>query len=132
MAGKFYRTASYSFGRGEYRMAAFMLHQPLENIYTSIFLVFTGYRPAIHNLAKLRKSTYSFSHLFSKVFDEQSADDMRLFSLLKNAYVSARYFEHYPITKAECQILMSRVKKLLIISRYVCKCRINNFGYETF
>lgn len=131
MARMFYSTASYNFGRGEYRMAAFMLHQTLENIYTSIYLVFTGYRPAIHNLAKLRKSTYGFSPLLSKVFNERHLEDMRLFSLVKNAYVSARYFEDFPITKLECQLLMSRIKKLIIISRYVCKSCINEFGAKT-
>ena len=127
MASIFYRTATYNFGRSEYRMAAFMLHQTLENIYTSIYLVFTGYRPAIHNLAKLRKSTFAFSPLLENVFNERNAEDMHLFSLVKNAYVSARYFEHFPITKLECQILMCRVKKLLIISQYICKKRIGKF-----
>jgi uncharacterized protein len=127
MASIFYRTATYNFGRSEYRMAAFMLHQTLENIYTSIYLVFTGYRPSIHNLAKLRKSTFAFSPLLEKVFSECNAEDMHLFSLVKNAYVSARYFEHFPITKLECQILMSRVKKLLLISQYICKKRIGEF-----
>ena len=49
----FYGQFEYAFKTGEYKIAAFELHQATERFYAAILLVFTNYRPKIHDLETL-------------------------------------------------------------------------------
>ncbi|OQP59984.1 hypothetical protein A3860_35005 [Niastella vici] len=104
--------------------AVFLLHQSAERFYNTIMLVFTGYKPKTHNLGKLLKMSREFSPELSTVFPNNSKNEIHLFTLLKKAYVDARYNDKYIITEEELTTLIEKVKKLQDIIERVCKNKI--------
>lgn len=120
----FCRSARFNLFRRELSLTAFLLHQSLEHAYTAIHLVFTGYRPTTHNLDKMRRYTSRFSAALAGVFPRHNEEENHLFYLLKTAYSRARYANDYAISEKECFILLSRVSRLLLIARCICRKHI--------
>jgi predicted nucleotidyltransferase/HEPN domain-containing protein len=104
--------------------SVFQLHQSAEGFYNTLILVFTGYKPKTHNLGKLVRMSREFSPELSTVFPNNSRTEIHLFTLLKKAYVDARYNDKYVITEDELSTLIERVKKLQEITEKVCKSKI--------
>lgn len=123
-ARAFCRSARFNLFRRELSLTAFLLHQSLEHAYTAVHLVFTGYRPTTHNLDKMRRYTSRFSTALAEVFPRHTKEENHLFYLLKTAYSRARYAHDYAISEKECFILLSRVSRLLLIARCICRKHI--------
>ena len=126
-AKEFYDHFTFAFDKRRYKSAAFMLHQATEHAYHAILLVFTGYKPKIHNIENLGRRTGSLNPEFLKIFPRKTKEEDRLFKLLKKAYVDARYKKSYRITKKELEHLASRVKKLHALTKKECKAKIEGF-----
>jgi HEPN domain-containing protein/predicted nucleotidyltransferase len=101
-------------------ISAFNLHQATEHAYTALILCFTGYKPKLHDLEKLGKQAVSLNPEFLVVFPNKTAEEKRLFDLLKRAYVEARYERNYKITAEELDWLGERVKKLHTLTERIC------------
>lgn len=123
-ARAFYRSAEFNYGRREWRVAAFLLHQAVEHMYQAILLAFTGYKPTTHNLDKLRRYTNRFSLELAMVFPRDSEREDDLFRLLLSGYVDARYKEDFTITGEEVGELLERAGRLVDIGERVC---LNHF-----
>jgi uncharacterized protein len=106
------------------KVSVFLLHQSAEGFYNIMILVFTGYKPKTHNLGKLLKMSRDFSPELLTVFPNNSKSEIHLFTLLKKAYVDARYNDKYVITEDELNALIERVKKLQEIAERICKSKI--------
>lgn len=122
-AHAFYNSALFNVQRHESRLAVFLLHQAAEHIYQAILLAFMGYKPCTHNLDKLRRYTHRFSVELALLFPRDRAGEERLFKLLLQSYVDARYKEDYHITENELQQLIQRIDKLLSIADRICHNR---------
>lgn len=90
------------------RDAAFLLHQAVERLYTSLLLVETNYLPSTHNIKFLRSLAEQIDPKLIDVWARETKKDRRAFELLKRAYVEACYSEHYAITKEELAWLGER------------------------
>ncbi|MDD5727730.1 MAG: HEPN domain-containing protein [Victivallales bacterium] len=123
-ANEFYLNYKYSLARGSYKIAAFELHQTTERFYATALLVCTGDRPKIHNLERLNEIIIRYQPEFMKIFPCQTAEEERLFKLLKDAYVDARYKKDYRITEDELNCLSTRVEKLREMVKKVCEAEI--------
>jgi HEPN domain-containing protein len=106
-------------------IAAFLLHQTAENLYHTICLVFTGYKYKLHDLEKLEHKTSVHSEKLRNVFPKTTDEEKRLFTLLKEAYVRARYDKSYSITSEELEYLSGRVKNLKDLTEELCKEKIS-------
>jgi HEPN domain-containing protein/predicted nucleotidyltransferase len=106
--------------------AAFQLHQAAERFYTAYTLVTSGYKPKTHNINKLGKVAARYCPEYKKIFPRQTDEEKRLFKLLKNAYVDARYKKDYSITKDELTYLAKRVEKLRDLVEKTCKAKIQS------
>ncbi len=113
-----------------YKEAAFLLHQTTERLYTSILLVFTDYKPKIHDIEELGNQVGKLHPDFATVFSRSTPDEERLFQLLRKAYIDARYEIHYKIEKAELEYLGERVKLLKELTERICNKRIAQFTKE--
>jgi HEPN domain-containing protein len=127
-ARAFFNTALYNQQRNEYRLAIFLLHQAAEHIYQAILLAFMGYKPCTHNLDKLRRYTHYFSIELALLFPRDVPEEDRLFRLLLQSYVDARYKEDYDITEYELQQLTQRIERLLAIAAGICSNRFISLG----
>lgn len=107
-----------------YNKAAFELHQATERYYAAILLVFTDYKPRIHDIEILGNQVVKQHAEFGAVFPMSTEEDKRLFVLLKKAYIDARYNKNYKIEKEELEYLGSRVALLRDLTERICRERI--------
>jgi predicted nucleotidyltransferase len=105
------------------------LHQAVESFYSAVLLVFTGYKPKIHNLDKYRKQIKSISGVVLKVFPYPTNDtnEVELFSLLKRAYIGGKYKKDFEIDFGKLCQLIDRVITLKSIVKELCLEKINSF-----
>jgi len=118
----------FYFHRNSLNIGVFELHQATESLYYTVLLVFTDYKPKLHNLWKLRKKTKPYSEELFLVFHAEMVEyDNHLFDLLKRGYIDARYREDYAITKNELKDLIDKVTLMTPIVEKICKEKIDSF-----
>ncbi|HST20375.1 MAG TPA: HEPN domain-containing protein [Blastocatellia bacterium] len=127
-AREFLTSFEDAFKRRHYNIAAFQLHQATERFYTAILLVFTHYKPKLHDIKTLGKQAGNLDPRFLPIFPRKTPEERRLFELLRKAYTEARYNRNYKITKKELEYLAARVKKLQKVTKEVCKERIESYA----
>lgn len=117
----FLKGARFFKGEGDLKIAAFQLHQAAESLYYAVLLVFTDYKPKVHNLWRLRKKAKPYSEKLFQVFkSETNEQDKHLFELLKKGYIDARYRADYSITLSELEELTKRVDEMCKIVEEAC------------
>lgn len=119
------------FSRNKNNFCAFFLHQATESFYNAILLVFTGYKPKLHNIKKLMTMIAAHSSCpasLSRIFYFSTSEQRKCFDLLKRAYTEARYSKSYKINKKQLGYLMERIEELQEVTERVCSERIS--GYE--
>jgi HEPN domain-containing protein len=105
--------------------AAFLLHQATESFYSAILLVFTGYKPRLHDIEILGSLASNYSDELLKIFPRDTKEQEEKFVLLKSAYTEARYNKNYKITEEQLLYLIKRIEKLKSITEEICTRRIN-------
>jgi predicted transcriptional regulator len=65
-----------------------------------------------------------------KIFPRQTDEEDRLFNLLKDAYIDARYKKDYKITREELEYLAKRVEKLCDLVAEICKSIIEKLKLQ--
>jgi len=126
-AGSFLIDFGHCMDRKDLKKAAFELHQATERYYSCLLLVLTNYKPYTHNLNQLNSLTISQNEQIAEVFPQDNKIHRRRFQLLRNAYVDARYSEHYKITQEELLWLAERVKHLQTLTKMLCQEKIASF-----
>ena len=129
-AESFLRQFEHAMRDKDYRIAAFLLHQGAENLYHGLLLVFTGYKPKLHNLEKLIRLTAPFGQQLLPVFPIITDKDRNRFLLLKRAYVEARYEPGFRINKEDLEYLAKRVQLLREMVTMLCERRIESYEKE--
>lgn len=114
--------------RENFNLAAFHLHQATERLYHCVLLVFTLYSPASHNLTFLRSQSEAIAPRLIEAWPRNSKFSRRCFSLLKRAYIEARYSRHYEISTEEMAWLTERVTHLRDGVEAVCRERLGGNG----
>jgi HEPN domain-containing protein len=104
-----------------------MLHQAVECFYGATLLVFTNYRPRLHDLETLSHMVAGCDPAFLTVFPRATDEEKECFDLLKRAYVEARYNPGYKITKEQLEYLAQRVQKLQDLTKKICEARIESY-----
>ena len=118
-AGYFLDHASFDYEKGRYNLASFDLHQACENYYYAIRLTYTLRNNKQHNLSKLSSSTKRYSEDLATVFPQDTLEEKRLFTLLKSAYVEARYNPYFVVTKEDIDALVPKVELLRDITKQI-------------
>lgn len=126
-ANKFYEGFEFFLKKGDLKEAAFMLHQATERYYGAVQLVFTGYKPKTHDLEILGGMAKACDMEFGKVFPKGNLQERMRFTLLKKAYVDARYKAEYKISKEDLAWLAERVRLLRNLTEQICQAKIASF-----
>jgi predicted nucleotidyltransferase/HEPN domain-containing protein len=129
-ANGFFRQYNYALSEDDYKIAAFELHQATERFYAAALLVSVRGKPKIHNLETLGKIIVYYHPEFMKIFPRQTDEEDRLFNLLKDAYIDARYQKDYKITREELEYLAKRVEKLCDLVAEICKSIIEKLKLQ--
>ena len=112
----------------EYNKAAFELHQATECYYMTFLLVFTDYKPKLHDIEKLGKLASKIKAELATAFPCSTEEEKRLFKLLRKAYIDARYDKNYVITQEELEYLAERVKVLAALTEELCEAEIAKYS----
>ena len=124
MANSFVRSAKHDIADQEFKMASFHLHQAAENFLRTIPMVFTLYGYKEHDLEFLTDKARTHSLDVCGAFPRNTSEEERLFKLLQDAYVQARYNKNFAVTKDDIDALTVRVERLRDITEKVCRDRI--------
>ncbi len=120
-------THSDDMEKGRLKKSSFELHQTTERYFACLLLVLTNYKPNTHNLKQLNSLAILQDERITEVFPQNSKIHRRRFQLLKQAYVDARYSEHYKISQEELVWLAKRVRCLQQLTEKLCKEKIDSF-----
>ena len=125
-----YNSGRYKYDKNDerYKICSFHLHQACENYYNSIILTFTLYSPKEHSLITLSGRAKTHSLESSEAFPRDTEEEKRLFDLLQDAYVQARYNLHFRVTKEDIEALIPKVELLRDITRQCCEERIKVYA----
>ncbi len=126
-ANDFLIDSGHAMARGSHRNAAFYLHQATERFYGTILMVFTYYRPKMHDIEKLGQRASSQDVRFMQAFPRATDEQDECFKLLKRAYIDARYDPKFTITEKQLKYLARRVRKLKTLTRTICREKIKSF-----
>ena len=127
-AKQFYRSYELNVKERQYKIAAFDLHQSTECFYSAVTLVFINYRFRTHDIELLGIKAVSYNSEFAKVFPQDTVPHRKAFTLLKKAYIDARYKKDYKITKKQLEYLAERVKVLQRLTKRICEEKIESFA----
>ncbi|WP_165023595.1 HEPN domain-containing protein [Dysgonomonas sp. ZJ279] len=127
-ANNFLKYAGIANSEADYKEASFFLHQACENYYYAIRLAFTLRSNKQHNLTKLAASVKGHSSDLAHVFPNNSVEEKRLFNLVKDAYIEARYNPKFIVTKEDIDALIPKVELLRDITKRICEVKIREYG----
>ena len=116
----FFIGANMYLDMGNYRLAAFSLHQATESFYNAILLVFAGYKKKEHDILELGQEARIHHYELFKIFPLDTPEREKCFELLRDAYIKARYDKKYEITKEQLLYLIERVEKLKGLTEKIC------------
>ena len=123
-AESFMRGFRHAVSDGDFKKAAFDLHQATERLYHCVLLVVTFYTPHVHNLGFLRTQAERLDARLTYVWPGDNRKQRALFEKLKEAYVKARYSKHYRISEEELAWLGEQVEELGRVVHEICSERI--------
>ncbi|WP_062343402.1 HEPN domain-containing protein [Novosphingobium sp. CCH12-A3] len=125
-AERFLINANENLERGWSKEAAFLFHQAVERFYHCLFLVRTLWSPKSHNLNRLRDLAEEMEPNLKSVWPRATRAERRCYSLLRDAYIKARYSSSYYITHDELAWIAGRVAALQEAVRAACEARIED------
>jgi HEPN domain-containing protein len=98
--------------RKQNRMAAFMLHQAVEQALSTLIKIGTGYHCCSHNIERLTRYAGMVSYRIQDVFPRKTEKEKMLFKGLQKAYIGSRYDEDYSIGLVDLTELIDRVREI--------------------
>ncbi|WP_320203579.1 nucleotidyltransferase and HEPN domain-containing protein [Agrobacterium rosae] len=118
---QFSEGASFHIARGNSDLAAFDLHQTIEQAYTCVLLTLTNYAPPSHNLKFLRSLAEEQDLRLVEAFPRDQHRERAWFNTINEAYVKARYSKHFEISEEALVWLGERTAHLLELVKHVCE-----------
>jgi predicted nucleotidyltransferase/HEPN domain-containing protein len=128
MAQQFFRQYEHALEDGALNIAAFDLHQTVERLYHCLLLVLTLYSPKSHMLSRLRYLAEELDPKLRTIWERETKFQRRCYSLLRDAYVKARYSRSYTVTREELLWISDRTAILQNLVRIACENRIETLA----
>lgn len=119
-ARDFSKGATFYVSVGNLSLAAFLLHQSIEQAYSALLLVLTNYSPASHNLKFLRGLAEEQHRELAEIWPRDQQRFTAWFNIVNEAYVKARYSRHYEITEEALVWLLGRTETLIDLVEKGC------------
>ncbi|NTD95635.1 HEPN domain-containing protein [Agrobacterium tumefaciens] len=112
-AKSFQEGALVYFNQGKFHLSAFMLHQTCEQIFSLIIKLFEGKATKSHQLILLQKDAGFYLPAIKHIFDIKKSKELKWLELLQQAYIGARYDDHYKITPEHLAYLQEKINAVL-------------------
>ncbi|MBN1961618.1 MAG: HEPN domain-containing protein [Deltaproteobacteria bacterium] len=118
---------SHNITFAERRMAAFLQHQAAERYFHAVTLVFEGYKHQTHNLEFLARRAELHHEKLQPAMARSEPHDKHIFSLLRRAYIEARYNMRYDVTQDELDEMSARVRDLALRVHQACSEKLASY-----
>lgn len=116
----FAKTAGYLLEEDDIKEATFILHQAIEQAYSTFLLVTTNYSPSSHNLKFLRRLSEGQHNELAKAWPQDQQRYKAWFNIVNEAYVKARYSPHFDITEEALRWLLKQTNLLIAQIEKIC------------
>ncbi|MEB3043847.1 nucleotidyltransferase and HEPN domain-containing protein [Rhizobium mulingense] len=126
LAQTFLKGFRFYVGEDQIRVAAFELHQSLEQAYSCVLLTLTNYGPPSHNIKFLRSLAEEQDRRLTEAFPRDQHRERAWFNTLNEAYVKARYSKHFEISEEALAWLAERTATLLELVKAVCSAHLDD------
>ena len=120
----FVKHVLYGLQDGDWKETAFMLHQSIEQAYSTLLLTLTNYSPASHNLKFLRGLAEGQDIRLAEAWPRDHHRFQSWFNTLNEAYVKARYSKHFEVTEEALAWLLGRTEHLHRLVETICQERL--------
>ncbi|MDR9804213.1 nucleotidyltransferase and HEPN domain-containing protein [Rhizobium hidalgonense] len=120
LAQTFLKGFRFYAGEAQLRVAAFELHQSIEQAYSCVLLTLTNYGPPSHNIKFLRSLAEEQDRRLAEAFPRDQHRERAWFNTLNEAYVKARYSKHFEISEEALGWLAEQTALLLEFVQTVC------------
>jgi hypothetical protein len=120
----------FDYNRGKYKLASFHCHQTVENYLRTIPMVFILYGYKEHDLAFLFDKCKKHTLDIYRAFPQDTEEERRLFKLLQDSYVQARYNKNFVVTKSDIDALIPKIEQLRNIVEKICTERIAYYASQ--
>lgn len=97
---------------GNFGMAAFCIHQAVEQLLIMLIMKATGYRYGLHNLERLLRVLYFHDIRAKGVFSKDTTIERDRLSLLRRGYISYRYYTDLILSKEDIEYFLCELRKL--------------------
>ncbi len=124
----FSKTARFLLDERDLREATFILHQAIEQAYSSFLLVTTNYSPASHNLKFLRRLSEGQRNELAKAWPQDQQRYKAWFNIVNEAYVKARYSPHFDITEEALRWLLQQTNLLIAEIEEICSQQLEKMA----
>lgn len=126
----FLKIAKSCAAEDDLRVAAFQLHQSLEQAYSCVLLTLTNYGPPSHNIKFLRSLTEDQDQRLADAFPRDQHRERAWFNTINEAYVKARYSKHFEIGEEALAWLLERTAILLDLVQAACSEHLDRLERE--
>ncbi|AYG62430.1 nucleotidyltransferase and HEPN domain-containing protein [Rhizobium jaguaris] len=123
---KFLKGAQFYTKEGDPDEAAFLLHQAIEQAYSTLLLTLTSYSPASHNLNHLRTLAEGRDQRLVEIWPKERQRYIAWFNTINEAYVKARYSPHFEISDEALLWLGKRTSELQQLVKTICEEYLDN------
>jgi len=123
-ASNFLHLSRMAIDGGMLKEGAFLLHQAIERTYTTLLLTLTSYSPASHNLNHLKTLAEGRDQRLADIWPQDRQRYTAWFNIINQAYVKARYSEHFKITEEALAWLGERTDALQQLVKAICEEQI--------
>ncbi|WP_043062719.1 nucleotidyltransferase and HEPN domain-containing protein [Brucella anthropi] len=127
-ARNFVLTANFCIETGIFKEAAFLLHQAIEQAYSTFLLVTTNYSPSSHNLKFLRRLSEGQRNELAKAWPQDQQRYKAWFNIVNEAYVKARYSPHFDITEEALRWLLRQTNALIDEIDKICAVQLKKMS----
>jgi uncharacterized protein len=103
----------------DFQLAAFMVHQTVEQTLNAFLSPLMGYRLQTHNLNKLFLYARRFSIRFYEIYPKDTDQEIQLYQTLHKAYIYGRYKDNFRVSEEVLQMLITRAEQLLQLTEYI-------------
>lgn len=124
----FAKTAGYLLEEGDIKEATFILHQAIEQAYSTFLLVTTNYSPSSHNLKFLRRLSEGQRSELAKAWPQDQQCYKAWFNIVNEAYVKARYSPHFDITEEALRWLLKQANALIDEIEKICAVQLKKMS----
>jgi len=118
---EFAELAKIAFEKGWQNRSAFLLHQSVETAYSRLLLTLTNYSPPSYNLKFLRGLAEDLDRKLVEVWPRHQHRFTAWYNVLNEAYVKARYSEHFEISDEALSWLIDQTQLLQATVEIICR-----------